>query len=293
MAPALLELETDRYRLVLAPDVGGSIARFDARDGKRWVPLLRGCDSVPGSALDAACFPLVPYCNRIRGGSFRFDGREIRLKPNMASDPSPLHGQGWQARWHLAAQTANEAELRFEHASGEWPWHYIAHQRFRIDNGLDAEIRCRNISDRAMPCGLGFHPYFPCAVDTMLSTGVRDVWTVDAQVLPVERVPARGRYDVSEGPVCGRGLDNGYSDWNGTAEIASVALPGTLVMQSRTARFFQLYSPESGELFVAEPVTHANDALGRPEREWEALGIRVLAPGEEMRLDMRLELSGG
>jgi len=292
MGPALLELETDRYRLALAPGVGGSIARLDARDGERWVPLLRGCDAVPGSALESACFPLVPFCNRIRGGRFHFDGREIRLAPNMASDPSPLHGQGWQAPWQLVAQTANAAELRFEHPPGQWPWHYVAHQHIQLGDGLTAEIRCRNMSDRPMPCGLGFHPYFPCAADTRLSTGVRDVWTVDADVLPVERIPARGRYDVSEGRACGRDLDNGYSDWSGIAEIASVALPCTLEMRSRTARFFQLYSPESGELFVAEPVSHANDALGRPECEWEALGIRVLAPGEEMRLDMSLALTG-
>ena len=47
------------------------------------------------NVLDAASFPLVPYVNRIRGGRFTFRGREVRLAPNMAGDPSPLHGQGW------------------------------------------------------------------------------------------------------------------------------------------------------------------------------------------------------
>ena len=67
--------------------------------------------------------------------------------------------------------------------------------------------------------------------------------------------------------------------------------PFALEMSSPDARFFQLYSPTDGGLFVAEPVTHANAALNRPEDEWAELGMRVLAAGEEMTLAMRLSLS--
>ena len=56
------------------------------------------------------------------------------------------------------------------------------------------------------------------------------------------------------------------------------------------AHFFQLYSPADGGIFVAEPVTHANAALNAPEAQWPELGMRVLEPGEAMRLDMRLEV---
>ena len=48
--------------------------------------------------------------------------------------------------------------------------------------------------------------------------------------------------------------------------------------------------PPSGGIFVAEPVTHANAALNAPEAEWPELGMRMLEPGEEMRLDMRIEV---
>jgi hypothetical protein len=37
-------------------------------------------------------------------------------------------------------------------------------------------------------------------------------------------------------------------------------------------------------------VTHAKAALNEPEREWPGLGMHVLAPGEEMSLDMRLDV---
>jgi aldose 1-epimerase len=39
-------------------------------------------------------------------------------------------------------------------------------------------------------------------------------------------------------------------------------------------------------------VTHANAALNAPEADWPELGMRVLAPGEEMSLTMRLDVTG-
>src|SRR3546814_15770297 len=69
--------------------------------------------------------------------------------------------------------------------------------------------------------------------------------------------------------------------------------PFDLCMSSPDASYFQLYSPEEGGLFVAEPVSHANDALGAPEQDWPALGLRVLEAGEEMCLQMRIDLQIG
>ena len=66
-----------------------------------------------------------------------------------------------------------------------------------------------------------------------------------------------------------------------------------LVLSSPDAHFFQLYSPEDGGLFVAEPVTHANAALNAPEAEWAELGMRVLEPGEEMSLVVRIDVTPG
>lgn len=283
-----LTLASGPLRAVLTPGVGGSIARFDHHDGAERRAILRGAEA-PADALDAGCFPMIPYCNRIRGGRFSFRGREIRIAPNMAGDRSPLHGDGWLAPWEVEDADETTAELRYHHSPGEWPWAYEARQRFRLSaDRLEVTLICTNRDAADMPCGLGLHPYFPCGSGTRLATRVAHVWTVDADVLPVERVPADGRYDLSGGPACGRGLDNGYDGWGGTALIEDRERPFAIEMSSADAGFFQLYSPESGGLFVAEPVSHANAALNAPETEWPALGLRVLAPGGTMRLTMTL-----
>ncbi len=156
------------------------------------------------------------------------------------------------------------------------------------EDGLTVDLACRNASDEPMPCGLGHHPYFECTAATRIATVVRDVWTIDDAVLPVDRIAATGRYDLADRPVCGQDLDHGFGGWSGRATLTDPSWPFDIALLSSDAAFFQLYSPVSGGLFVAEPTTHANAALNAPEEEWEALGLRVLGPGESMAMSMRI-----
>jgi len=283
-------LRSGALEVQLLPSVGGSIARFDRLAGGRRQPLLRGTDSDKSDPLTMACFPLVPFCNRIRGGEFRCGGETVRLAPNLPSDPSPLHGQGWLLPWELEQVGEGEAEMRFTHPAGEWPWDYEAAQRVMLDPaGLTVELSCRNRSARPMPCGLGLHPYYPCDANTTLDTQVESVWTVDAQILPLARQPAEGAYDLRARRICGQSLDNGFSGWSGSATIDWPGEGAGLRLSSPDCRYFQVYSPGSGGLFVVEPVQHANAALNAPQEDWAQLGIALLQPGEARRMSARFE----
>jgi aldose 1-epimerase len=287
----IVTLSAGKLNLTLNPSIGGSISAFEWKDADRAQPILRKCNSHSQNVLDAACFPLVPYVNRIRGGRFSFRGREIRLVPNMPGDPSPLHGQGWLNPWTVEEAEGSSAVLSYRHHAGEWPWDYEARQEFALDDKrLSIRLTCRNVSGEPMPCGLGEHPYFPCGPRTVLDTHVTHAWTIDEHVLPVEKVPAEGRYDLRKRLVCGQRLDHGFDGWGGLAWMGDPDWPYELLLSSNVAGFFQLYSPPEGGIYVAEPVTHSNAALNAPEAEWPELGMRVLEPGGEMSLDMRLEV---
>jgi aldose 1-epimerase len=284
-------LSSGRLQITLTPSIGGAISAFEWIGDGPPRPILRKCHSPLENVLDAACFPLVPYVNRIRDGRFSFRGREVRLQPNMPGDPSPLHGQGWLSRWAVEQQDEASATLSFRHEAGEWPWTYDARQEFSLDaDGLSARLSCRNTDSEPMPCGLGFHPYFPCGGATHIDASVNCAWTIDDKVLPVDKVPAEGRYDLRDRLVCGQGLDNGFGDWGGEARMSDPDWPYELKLSSPEAKFFQLYSPPEGGIFVAEPVTHANAALNAPESDWQKLGMRALDPGESMSLGMHLDV---
>ena len=204
-------------------------------------------------SLEAASFPLVPFVNRIRSGVFTFRGREVRLEPNMAGDPSPLHGQGWLSPWRVESAGETGALLSFDHQPGEWPWEYQAEQQFALDEaGLSLILTCRNISEEPMPCGLGQHPYFNCSDATRIDTKVTHAWTIDEHVLPVAKVPANGRFDLRDRAVCGQGLDHGFGGWGGSTRMTDPAWPFDLELSSQmpassisTRRRAAAFSPPS------------------------------------------------
>lgn len=261
----------------LAPQVGGSVARFgmDLADG--YLPLFRSAPEDYDDALDAGCFPLVPFSNRIRDGRFSFDGRSVTLAPNLPGHKHPLHGQGWRNAWAVEHADTRSAELVFRHAPGEWPWAYEARQRFDLDgDGLWLRLSVRNLAPEPAPAGLGLHPFFSCDVTTVLDTSVETVWTVDDEIMPLAREADAGRYCLRHRHICGQDLDNGYEGWSGEARISWPQ--ANLDIQCAEASRLQVYSPTTGGVFAAEPVSHSNAALNLPQSEWEAAGLRILDP---------------
>ena len=96
-----------------------------------------------------------------------------------------------------------------------------------------------------MPCGLGQHPYFDCGPETRIDTKVDCAWTIDKRVLPIERVPAEGPYDLrNRRSVCGQDLDNGFGGWCGEALMRDPTWPvRNAPFVAPQAKFFQVYSP--------------------------------------------------
>src|SRR5690606_27483745 len=76
---------------------GGAVLRLDHAG----VPLLRPAedDALP---IDSACYPLVPFGNRICGNRFAFEGKEYALEPNTDWDRHYLHGEGWRSQWSIS-----------------------------------------------------------------------------------------------------------------------------------------------------------------------------------------------
>jgi aldose 1-epimerase len=101
---AELRLIAGNLQLSLSPSVGAAISAFDWFDEGAAQPILRKCHSPLEKVLDAGSLPLVPFVDRVRSGRFTFRKREVRLQPNMAGDPVPLHSHA--ARTSIKAAAA-------------------------------------------------------------------------------------------------------------------------------------------------------------------------------------------
>ncbi len=63
--------------------LGGGITRFDWRHQGASVPIFRPCHDVGPNQF--ACYPLLPYSNRIGNGHFEFSGRAVEISCNRPS----------------------------------------------------------------------------------------------------------------------------------------------------------------------------------------------------------------
>ena len=50
---------------------------------------------------------------------------------------------------------------------------------------------------------------------------------------PVEKIAATGRFDLSDRPVCGQGLDHGFGGWSGRTTLSDPAFPALWAVRSR------------------------------------------------------------
>lgn len=268
---------------LIRPDLGGSIWRYD---GQGPGPVLRdqsGCES--GEVIDAACFPLVPFSNRLRNQSFSFEGRTFYPPANVPGTNRVVHGFGWRAAWWIVRQNAASVDLRHEHPGHDgWPWPYQANQHIALSSaGLTIVLSLTNLSTALMPAGLGLHPYFPRWGDEQLELFPGRVLYPDSDGFPaVEDNVLRSLWSV---PGAGVGPRTAYiEDWPGTALIHRRVGAPILIAASKSAGHLVVHAPAGEDYFCIEPVTHAVGALndsGGP-------GLRRLLPGETESMTMTI-----
>ena len=296
MSDDAITLKNGDLQLQLRADCGGAVTALRLMDGSGPIDLLRPASAqtiADRNALDTACYPLVPFSNRVMGGRFEFAGREYRLEPNMPPYPHPLHGHGWTATWEVRGQSDTEATLAFSHDAGDYPSTYEATQKFELfETGLTVTFELKNTGNEAMPCGLGLHPFFAKPDDTVLDVNTKTVWLNLDNGDPSTRIDVPQRWDFSGGkPLGDVQLDNCFGGWDKTATITwpSRGLRMHLTAEG-PAEHVVIYAPPGQGFVCVEPVTNANNAFNLSQRGVDGVGVQVLQPGEVLTLVMKLTL---
>jgi len=257
------------------------------------IPILTPTRS-PGLASQVlgaeACFPLVPFGNRIEGNTFRFEGRDYALTPNT-TDPFVLHGDGWLQRWTIARHEPDRLLFSYrQEASAASPFAYDATQTISLDDDrLTLSLSVTNRALETLPYGLGFHPYFPRTLATRLFTQAERYWPERENHLPGTADPIPDDLNFTAGAILpDRWLNNAFDGWTGQARIA---WPETGIALSLTAdeglRHFVLYSPSASDgYFCFEPMSHRANA----HRDRTGGGLVPLSPDAKLHGTMTLRL---
>lgn len=281
----MVVLESGKQRLELAPQLGGAVAAWDWRHQDDWAPLFRRWDRRSEDRYTLACFPLVPWSNRITQGGFEHRGLHYPIRANREGEPYPIHGDGWLQSWETGSQNDESVTLVLESRCFEGnPYEYRATQRFRLlPEGMEIDLMVTHLGTRPLPYGLGLHPYFMRSEHTRLRFCSTGVWLSGPDAIPtsfVEDLPPSWDYNRPaslQGPM----IDNCFDGWDGQALITYPDCGWNLTMTMADCKGYTLmYRPPNLDYFCLEPITHPIDAFHMPSRP----GLVELAQGQSMTL---------
>jgi aldose 1-epimerase len=286
---AALTLANAQLRVDLAPALGGAMTRLDWHgDGGAPTPILRSCalarpDTDPNAL---ACYPLVPYSNRIGSARFQFDGREFTVPRNRAGEPLPIHGDGWLRAWRVVEHGDTHATFALERERAK-PYAYRAMVRYALEGAtLSVTLSVENAGQQPMPFGLGLHPFIARDEDTRLSAAAAGLWLSGPDWLPVRHVPVPPAWTLGVAyPLPGALVNHAFTQWSGRASVVWPRKRLSLTIEADTD-YYVLYTPPGEDFFCFEPVDHPINAVNLPGGACEH-GMTALAPGERLTREFR------
>jgi aldose 1-epimerase len=265
----------------------GWTARIRPEHGASFVQLAHGGadvlvpvpDSEHAGRARGGGYWMAPFCNRIDAGRFHAAGREWQLPINRPQQQVAIHGFAREAPFQVEEHKPGHA-LFVQHLEvPETPWR--CEIRFALglgEAGAAIDFAIRHDGDAPCPYGFGWHPFFARPTATRLAFQATHLIDADERGLPMPVAASTGfDGDVSEI----LGMDAHFAGWDGTARLDLGGRRFTLRASGAWARNLHVFAPREHDFLCVEPVTHATDAINRPE-----LGpygpMTVLKPGESL-----------
>ena len=204
---------------------------------------------------------LIPWPNRIRDGSYTFDGERHQLPIDDVEEQDAIHGLVRWAAWTVAEREPHRVVMAHRlHARPGYPFSLQLAIEYRLsEDGLRVRTTATNRGAAACPFGSGAHPYLTVGTETVDSMTLRapgsTVLRSDERGIPV----GAGSVDGTDcdfrrpRPIGETRLDNAFTDLERDEDgLARVELRNT-----RDGRSLTLWVDESYRylmLFTGDPL---------------------------------------
>ncbi len=280
-----LHLRSGPLRCDIRADLGGCLSGLWHGE----LPVLR---STPAEVLDsvrlAGSYPLVPFSNRVGQAKLKWAGTSHPLVQFNAAEPHAIHGVGWQRPWEVLESQPQFALLSYEHRpDAAWPFAFDTSQAILLrDEAIELTLSITNQSAQTAPVGLGWHPYFVKRPGSHLHFAAGGRWDMGADKLPTRRLPSPGL----DADCAALAVDHCFDDWRGEAVLRDACLR---IGISANLQRLVVFTHPTRDTVAIEPVSHVNNAvnlLGQEGMTAEALGLKVLLPGESMTATMTIRV---
>lgn len=240
---------------------------------------------------------MFPFCDRIPGGRYRFEGKEYQLEASQ-EDGSAIHGliHNRPGRIISKTKTSDSDSLVLSWQLGGdagYPFELELLVEYRLcsDGSADLTYRAVNHGEQAAPIGFGWHPYFQLpdteAEEIEITIPCERYVGVHENLMPTGEFPSVdegvGFYDFRTARAIGKGeYDIAYplsDQQRREGAVATLSSPRHRIYLSASGAFsyFQLFTPPDRTSVALEPISNVTDAFNR-----EDMGKQLLQPGEKL-----------
>jgi aldose 1-epimerase len=246
------------------------------------------------SAARGQC--LIPWPNRLRGGTYRFGGERHQVPLSEPARHNAIHGFVRWANWTVAERSEDCALMRYVlHPRAGYPFALLLEVEYALSrDGLAVRTTATNVGAGPCPYGAGAHPYLtvgPGRIDSAELRAPGRLWMpTDDQGIPTGELGVYGtEYDFrTPRPIGTTELDTGYanlergSDGRARVEISSADHRRRVELwMDETYPYVMLFTGDSLEDparrragLGVEPMTCAPNAFQSGD------GLQVLEPEE-------------
>jgi aldose 1-epimerase len=282
------ELAFEDQRAVVT-EVGGGLRAYRVREWE--VVAGYGVEEMASGGRGQV---LIPWPNRLRDGSYEFDGRTHQLPLNEVARSNAIHGLVRWASWTVREQ--DERRVVVEHMLHPQPGYpfslEVAVEYELSELGLAVRTTATNVGTTACPYGSGAHPYLSVGTttvdDALLRVPARTLLRGDERAIPVDAVPVAGELDFrSARRVGSTRIDDCFTDLErDTAGVARVELEDedgcwASVWMDASYPYVMVFTGDLGGIerrgLAIEPMTCAPNAFRSGD------GLVRLEPGETHR----------
>jgi aldose 1-epimerase len=291
----MITLTSEHLTVALDPEAGGIVVSADWHDasGDKFAMLHAPADRPTGKDHRPwyGTWPLVPFANRAFGAKLRVGDEVLQLDTNDGSHN--LHGYGWSSPWSVGESRPDGVTLTHIKRDGDaYRYHCEQEITLEADGALKLHLRIRNDASRALPFGLGHHPWFPLDNDTTLLAPATGEVMLGRDYRPESHRPVPPDQHWNKARVIEQGKEvvSQFTGWSGRAVLDYPSRGHAIeITASESLSCPLLWTPGNAAFVCFEPQSHVLGAPGE-DTAIAAGPLKMLEPGERLTGWMRLRV---
>lgn len=283
-----IEIANADLRAEFQPEWGGLFSALKYNHPEHgWVDAFVTEDQKPAAVKKTpyfGCFLMVPFANRMTDGLIKTTDTQFPFPIVVKPENLAIHGTGWDKPWAVSEQSETSVTMQHSWSSDDDRYRFQARLSAHLQGtAIHLDLMLENLSEQALPMGLGFHPWFSDINRACIRFG--DPLLVNRES-PWNVYPQSdfGALPGAFAPVEFDGLDASFDGWSKRLDIDFFDKGLSLEMTGAGALDrVHVFVMGQNDRFCLEPVSHKPGDLRDPKF--------LVAPGDSVSGQMKLGCS--